>query len=206
MTDTIDYFYTHVSPWAYLGHAPFMDMAARHGLTVRFRPVSLAEVFPETGGLPLAKRAPARQAYRWMELQRWVDKRGVKLNFKPAFFPADPTLADRVVLALSESGRDQDPFARRMFAACWAEDRNVADPDVVAGALRDLGEDADAVMQSAQSDAVGSVYAKNARDAVDIPIIGSPCYVRDGEPFWGQDRLDILEDAVRSGRPAYGPL
>jgi 2-hydroxychromene-2-carboxylate isomerase len=71
MPRTVDYYFTLLSPWAYIGHACFMDIVRRHGVTVNCKPVALAQVFADTGGLPLPKRHPARQRYRMFELQRW---------------------------------------------------------------------------------------------------------------------------------------
>ena len=73
MREKIDYYFSLISPWAYLGHATFMELAATNGLDITFKPIFLQSVFDETGGLVLAKRHPARQNYRWFELQRWRD-------------------------------------------------------------------------------------------------------------------------------------
>lgn len=206
MAETIDYFYSHISPWAYLGHAAFMDMAVRTGVDVRFRPVNLGEVFPETGGLPLGQRHPKRQEYRWHELQRWVEKRKIPLVYKPAHFPTNPALVDNVAIALAERGVNPGGFSGLIMAACWAGEKNIADEAVVRDALTEIGQDADSVLKAAASDAVAAQYTANVRDAIEIPAFGSPCYVRDAEPFWGQDRIDLLEDAIVSGRAAFRPL
>lgn len=206
MAETIDYFYSHISPWAYLGHAAFLDMVARRGVDVRFRPVNLGEVFPETGGLPLGQRHPKRQEYRWHELQRWVEKRKVPLVYKPAHFPTNPALVDTVAIALAEQGVSPGAFSGLIMAACWAEEKDIADEAVVRAALAEIGQEADTVLQAAASDAVATQYAANVRGAIEIPAFGSPCYVRGGEPFWGQDRIDLLEDAIVSGRAAFRPL
>ena len=200
----IDYYFTMASPWAYLGHAAFMDLARRLGFEVRFKPISTRTVFPETGGLPLPQRHPARQRYRLVELQRWRDKRGLPLKPHSRGFPFDPSLADRVVTALVGQGRDPDPFMRRAFRAIWDEERGLAEPDTLRELLAELGHDAGAVLARAESDEIRARYEADAREAVAAGVIGSPCYVRDGEVFWGQDRLELLEDAIRSGRPAYG--
>ena len=104
MTRTIDYYYSLISPWTYLGAARFAEIAERHGATVRHKPISLAKIFPESGGLPLAKRAPQRQAYRLMELERWRDHLGVPLNLHPKHFPADETTAAHMVTAAAMEG------------------------------------------------------------------------------------------------------
>ncbi|MBS4038870.1 MAG: 2-hydroxychromene-2-carboxylate isomerase, partial [Hydrogenophaga sp.] len=64
MRPTVDYFLAPQSPWTYLGHARFVSMARDAGATIRLRPMDLGRVFPVSGGLPLPKRAPQRQAYR----------------------------------------------------------------------------------------------------------------------------------------------
>lgn len=206
MAETIDYFYSHISPWAYLGHSAFLDMAARTGIEVHFRPVNLGEVFPVTGGLPLGQRHPKRQEYRWHELQRWVEKRNIPLTYKPAHFPTSPALVDKVAIALAEQGTSPGYFSGLILAACWADEKDIADETVVRQVLTAIGQDADAVLEAAASDSVASLYASNVRDAIEIPAFGSPCYVRDGEPFWGQDRIELLEDAIVSGRAAFRPM
>ena len=76
MSLSIDYYLAPQSPWTYLGHARLVQMAAKHGAQVRLKPVDLGKVFPVSGGLPLAQRAPQRQAYRLLELARWRDALG----------------------------------------------------------------------------------------------------------------------------------
>jgi len=83
----IDYYFFANSPYAYLGHRRFGEIARGAGATIRVRPVDATRIFPISGGLPLAKRAPQRQAYRLVELKRWRDFLGVPLNLQPKFFP-----------------------------------------------------------------------------------------------------------------------
>ena len=88
MSKTVDYYFSPISPWTYLGHARFADMAKRHGAAVNVKPADFGKVFPVSGGLPLAKRAPQRQAYRLVELKRFRDHLKLPLNLQPKFFPA----------------------------------------------------------------------------------------------------------------------
>ncbi|MBX6424988.1 MAG: 2-hydroxychromene-2-carboxylate isomerase [Variibacter sp.] len=204
MTETIDYFYSLASPWAYIGHAPFMDMVRRHGLAVRHKPVPLGKVFAETGGLPLSKRAPARQRYRILELQRWREKRGLKFHLRPKNWPFDATLADCFVIAMLQAGHDPDRFLRRAFAAVWEDEMSLADEASLLKVAAAAGvPDAARLLDAAKGDEARATYEANYRDALAVDAFGSPVYVRDGEPFWGQDRLDLLEEAVKSGRPGY---
>lgn len=199
----IDYYYTHASPWAYLGHDAFLEVAQRHRAEVRFRPVPLGKVFAATGGLPLAKRAPARRAYRLIELARWREVVGRPLVLEPKHFPFDPSLADRAAIAIVVAGGSPAAFSGAAMAACWCEEHDLAERTVIADLLAAAGHDAEAVLASADSDEVRAVYEKNAVDGCAVPIIGSPCYVLNGEPFWGQDRIPLLDMALQSGRPPF---
>ncbi len=204
MSVTLDYYYTHISPWAFLGHDAFMKLAEKHGAQVNFRPVNLSQVFPETGGLPLAKRHPARQDYRFLELQRWREKRGVPLKLQPKHFPTSPVLVDCTAIVLIGRGSaNVAEFSRRAFNACWTQDQELADKATIAGILEAIGEDSAAVIAEATSDATKSAYEANCTAAIDAGVYGSPSYVLNGEVFFGQDRLDLLDDALSSGRAPY---
>src|SRR3712207_5740963 len=161
MSRSIDYYLSIASPWAYIGHKPFMDIARRHGLSVNYKPVFLGRVFAETGGLPLNQRHPARQRYRLVDLQRWREKRSLAFNLKPKHWPFDATLADRFVVAIVMAGRDPDPFLRRAFPAIWEEDRNLGDPLVIAELAERVGLDSSSLMTAAQGSATEAFYALN---------------------------------------------
>jgi 2-hydroxychromene-2-carboxylate isomerase len=204
MSRRIDYYFTLASPWAYIGHRLFLDMARRHGASIVYRPVALNDVFAETGGLPLAKRHPARQAYRMVELQRWRDRRGLAFHLKPKYWPFEADRANRVVLAVATIGRDPDAFLQSAFAAVWEQDENLVDAATLARLIGASGNDPRAIDAAAESADIRAKYEQNRLSAIAAGVFGSPSYVLDGEVFWGQDRLDLLEDALQSGRPAYG--
>lgn len=206
MSVSIDYFYTHISPWAYLGHQPFQDLAAKHGVEIRLRPVDLGGVFQATGGLPLGKRHQARQDLRFIEMQRWRDFRGVPLTLKPKHFPTSPKLADCCAVALAGDTQAAMRFTKSAFEAVWVNDLDVADPEVLARLLQELNLPEGDILAAAESEAVLKAYAENQELAVSLGVVGSPTYVLNGEPFWGQDRLELLDAALQSGREPYKPL
>jgi 2-hydroxychromene-2-carboxylate isomerase len=203
MSRTIDYYFTLASPWAFLGHRPFTDLAKANNVTIRYRPVDVGEVFTQTGGLPLPKRHPARQRYRILELQRWREARGVALKIHPKHWPFPVTTANRTIVAVAESGADPGPYTQRAFEGVWVKDEDLGQGETLIALLNACGHDGAKMLAAAKSDAIGAIYAKSAEDAVAGTIIGSPCYVLDGEVFWGQDRLGLLESALKSGRKAY---
>src|SRR5512143_1082421 len=102
MEKVVDYYLAPVSPWAYLGHERFAAMLKLHGASVRIHPVDLGKVFPVSGGLPLPKRAPQRQAYRLVELRRWSEHLGIPIHLQPTFAASSGDAASRWICAAAE--------------------------------------------------------------------------------------------------------
>jgi 2-hydroxychromene-2-carboxylate isomerase len=203
MPRTIDYYFSLHSPWTYLGHATFLEIAKRHGCTIVYRPVPLRAVFDETGGLPLPKRHPVRQRYRLMDLQRWRERREVPLVLQPRHFPFDPALADRFLIAIVQAGGDPGRFMAEIMAGVWARNDDMTRPEAVAAVAQAAGFDAQALAAAAESEAVLQTYEGTIAAAIEAGVFGAPSYVLDGEVFWGQDRLELLDSALASGRKAY---
>jgi carboxymethylenebutenolidase len=193
MSTLITYCFTPVSPWAYLGHARFTRIAADAGARVDVRPVDYSTIFPASGGLPLAKRAPQRQAYRLVELRRFSEHLGVPLNLHPRYFPADPTLAAKLIIAVeAQDGADAAlRLSGALMRAVWAEERNIANSDTLAQILAECGLSVERLTQATAE--VQQRYAANTQWALDAGVFGAPSYVVDGEIFWGQDRLEFLQ-------------
>ncbi len=194
-------YFSLLSPWAYIGHAELLRLAAKHALALDYRPVNLMDVFPESGGLPLPKRHPSRQAYRMIELQRWRDKRGLNFHLRPRFWPFDPAHADSVICAMAQA-KDASAFIARAFAAIFEQNRDMADEEDIAAVLRESGDDPSWSFRARTSE-VAAIYDENRAHALASGVFGSPSYVLDGEIFWGQDRLDLLDDALTSGRAPF---
>jgi 2-hydroxychromene-2-carboxylate isomerase len=203
MPRQVDYYFSLQSPWAYIGHKLFREVASTYGLKVNHKPVVLVDLFSETGGLPLMKRHPVRQRYRMVELQRWRDKRGLNFHLQPANWPFNARLADGLVIAAIEAGHDPDPFLRRAFAAVWEDQLNLADAATLAKLAGDSGLPGKQLVERSGSDEIGAAYEQNRQDALAADVFGSPVYVLDGEVFWGQDRIELLADALKSGRAPY---
>lgn len=205
MARNLSYYFSLVSPWAYLGHAELERIARARDVAIDYRPVNLMELFPDTGGLPLPKRHPFRQVYRFVEMQRWREARDVPLVLKPKFWPFDFKLADRAMLIASDFA-DQNAvhlLVAFAFRAVWVEERNLADEATLAEVATAAGFDAGKLIEAARSDAAGIAYAANFERARQDGVFGSPSYVFDGEVFWGQDRLGMLDAALVSGREPF---
>jgi 2-hydroxychromene-2-carboxylate isomerase len=191
---SVDYYFTPASPWTYLGHARFAQIARAAGAAIRVLPVDLGKVFPVSGGLPLAKRAPQRQAYRLVELERFSKHLGLPITLKPKFFPVAADAACRLIIAVNQ--HDGADAAMRMtcalLAAVWAEERNIADAGVLAELLAECGLSPQR-MNDSLSPAAQQTFDDNTGQAIASEVFGAPSWVVGGELFWGQDRLDFVE-------------
>ena len=200
MHTTVDYYFTPQSPWTYLGHQRFAEIAKTAGVAIRVLPVDLGgRVFPISGGLPVGQRAPQRQAYRFVELQRFSDYLKAPLNLKPRYFPVSGDDAARLIIAVDlHDGSDAAmKIAGAIFAAVWVQQRHIADEKVLAQLLAECGLDA-ARLEQSHSQAVAERYDAHTDEAIAAGVFGAPSYVVDGEIFWGQDRLDFLERKLAS--------
>ena len=198
---TVQYYFAPVSPWTYLGHQRLCDIARAHGAAIEVLPVDLGgKVFPLSGGLPLAKRAPQRQAYRLVELARFSKWLDAPLNLQPKYFPVSGDDAARLVIAVDR--HDGNAAALRItgavLRAVWTEERNIADEATLAALLRECELPARR-LEDAHTQAVAERYDAYTQRAIDAGVFGAPSYVIDGEIFWGQDRLDFVERRLAGG-------
>ena len=156
-------------------------------------PVDLGQVFSVSGGLPLPKRAPQRQAYRLAELRRFAQYLKVPLKPEPAHFPVAGDPAAKLIVATDaqEGWGAAMRLTGAIGAAVWVQERNIADEATLAQLLDECGLSGDLLAWS-KSDAVQARYAANTQAAVAAGVFGAPTYVVGGELFWGQDRLDFL--------------
>ena len=194
MTD-IEYFFAPNSPWTYLGHLRFWDIARQHKARIEVLPVDLGgKVFPISGGLPLGKRAPQRQAYRLVELQRFAEYLHAPMNLQPKYFPVAADDAARLIVAVDlHDGNDAAMhIADAVQRAVWVEERNIADEATLAALLKERELPARR-LEDAHSQAVQERFEANTQRAIDAGVFGAPSYVIGGEIFWGQDRLDFVE-------------
>ena len=117
--------------------------------------------------------------------------------------PLNARLADGVVIAAVEAGLDPDPFLRRVYPAIWEEQLNLADPATIAKLADEAGLPGARLVERSGTEEISAAYEQNRQDAITADVFGSPVYVLDGEVFWGQDRIELLADALKSGRKAY---
>lgn len=201
MSKQVDYYLTPPSPFVYLGHERFAAIAARHGVQVNLKPCDLGKVFSVSGGLPLAQRPPQRQAYRLVELARWSEYLGLPLNLHPTYFPVSGDAASKLIIAaqLAHGTARAMQLTGAIGAAVWAQQRNIADAATLAQLADEAGLDGASLLKASEGKAVQDAYAQNTQEAISAGVFGAPWFVYDGQPYWGQDRLDFLDRALAAG-------
>jgi 2-hydroxychromene-2-carboxylate isomerase len=199
MPVTIDYYLSLNSPWTFMGSALVAEVARRNGATVNVKPAKFGPIFEKTGGLPLPKRSPERRAYRLMELKRWREVRNIPLVLQPKNSPSDDAAATRLVIAAKLQGKDAHRLATEFGRAIWELDEPLGEPAVMAAAAKRAGLDAATLRAGGPSDAeLDQLYEQYTQEALAAGVFGAPSYVLpSGEFFWGQDRLEMLERALK---------
>jgi 2-hydroxychromene-2-carboxylate isomerase len=197
VTKLVDYYFTPISPFTYLGHDRFVAIARQHAATIAVKAINLGDVFPVSGGLPLSKRAPQRQAYRLVELKRWSEYLNKPINIQPKFFPVNGDLAAAWILAAEEQGIAQAlALTGAVGRAIWEQERDVAAESTLRDIAGEQGLDAAALGLRAASAEIATRYKALTQEAIARHVFGAPTYVYRDELFWGQDRLDFLTRAL----------
>ena len=195
----IDCFLATISPYTYLAGLRLEEIAERHGATVTYRPVDLAQLFARTGGTLPKERHVSRQEYRRQDLLRQAAKHGMRFNIQPAHWPTNPAPSSYALIAAQRAGGgDLGRLVHAFCKACWAEERDIAEDDVIRDCLESVGFDGSLADTGLLAGA--EEFSANLEEAVNRGVFGAPFYITDtDERFWGQDRLDDL-DACLSAR------
>ena len=190
----IDYYWATMSPYTYLAGTRFEAVAKKHGATVTYKPCDIVALFTRTGGTMPKDRHISRIEYRAQELVRQAKKLGLSFNLQPAHWPTNAAPAAYAFIAAQNAGGgDLGALVHAITGAVWAEDKDIAENDVVRECLSAAGFDPDLADKGLLEGA--ETYARNLEEAVDAGVFGAPFYIvkETGQRFWGQDRIDDLD-------------
>jgi 2-hydroxychromene-2-carboxylate isomerase len=188
----IDYYLSPLSPFVYLAGTRPQEIAARHGASMTYKPLDTNALFARTGGQALPDRHESRREYRLQELRRWSARLGVPLNPKPARWPTNGApAAYAIIAAQAEGGGDLGGLVHALGRAAWAEERDIAEDEVIRDCLQGAGFDPKLADSGLLSGA--ETYGANLEEAVLRGVFGVPFFIVGDERFWGQDRLDHLD-------------
>jgi len=193
---TLDYYFTISSPWAYFGDHRMRDIANYHDLHLRYKPINLVKILSETGGQLLNNRSIERQAYRLIELERWRQHLGLPLNLQPKFLQSDDTYANKLVIACTQLAIDPARLTYELMQAFWVEDQDITNLDTLKRIITNHSLDPNQLMNFAKNTRVSHLLDSYTDEAILKGVFGVPSYVIEDEIFWGQDRLELLDQKL----------
>ena len=195
----IEYVYSAHSAYAYLGSAELRRLCDEHGATLVHRPIVLSPVMEAQGGVPFASRHKAHVDYFFgREIERWAEYRGVAvLPHRPTQHDADYALASGMIIALGPSGTSVDRMAHALLQAHWRDDADLSSTDALAEIAHRLGHSPESLLKKAGAPETQAALKANTDWACQNGIFGSPTYIVDGDPFYGQDHLALVARALR---------
>jgi 2-hydroxychromene-2-carboxylate isomerase len=196
MTKSVDFYFDVGSPTTYLAHNRLKQLKLEYGCSIIYHPVLLGGLFKASGNSSPVT-VPAKGRYMMMEdLPRFAKLYNVSLNNNPHFPINTLNLMRGAVSALNEAYFDT--YIDTIFNAIWVESRNMADIDTVIEVLSVAGLDAKAILEATQKPEVKQKLISNTEQAVERGLFGAPTMFVDGEMFFGQDRLQFVEAALKN--------
>lgn len=195
---SIEYFYSTHSAYAYIGARHFYDIAHKNGAEIIHKPIDLRPVVKATSGEPFGNRSDAHHAYFFeREVERWAEHRESPLiKYRPTWHDEPLALPNGLVIAAIEAGHNVDALSLAILKAHWLEDANFNDADVLSALARSVGIDAAPLLEKAMSDEIQAIHQANTKEAIDRNVFGSPTYFVNGDMFYGQDRLELVDRAL----------
>ena len=199
----VEYYFALASPWSYLGNDRLRAIAAAHGATIDPVIVDYDPMFAAAGTIPLPHRPPLRKAYRLVELRRWSAWRSVPLVPEPRHYRGeveepDERLAALMVTAAKAAGEDSLALAHAIGRALWAEERFPFVRSELLAIAEANGFDGPSLLTAAEQPETARLYESRTERAIARGVFGMPFYIYRDEPFWGQDRLEMLDAALAS--------
>lgn len=195
----LEYFYSAHSAYAYLGSETFMRIAAEAGRDIAHKPIDLRRVVMAAKGPEFRDFSPAYLNYFFgREVKRWAEYRNAPiLDHRPTHHDNEIETSGCLLIAAQEQGANIDRLAHAILEAHWRDDADVADPVTLSGLADGVGLDGTALLAAAKSPTVKAIYEANTNEAIARSVFGSPTYCVDGDMFYGQDHLEMVERALR---------
>jgi len=195
----IEYFYSAHSAYAYLGAQKLSQICSSYDCTVLHRPINLSPVVEAAGAQPFGSRSQAHVDYFFgREIERWADYREVgMIDYRPTHHDNPLTLANGLIIAAAEAKAPVDKLSFAILQAHWLNDADLADGATLAAVVADLDLDVDALLDAALSEPIQALHDQYTQEAITRSVFGSPCYFLDGDKFYGQDRLEQIEYALK---------
>lgn len=195
---TIEYYYALASPWSFLGNQKLIEIANAHNLEIDPIIIDYDEMFSAAKTVPLPQRPILRKKYRLVELRRWATFRHVTFNAEPKYYKGEVEEPNErqgalMVVAAKEAGLDSLKLAHAISRALWAEERNPFNKNELIRIADVEGFDGFSLYERTNDEEIIAAYLANTQKSIEREVFGMPFYIVDGQPYWGQDRLELLE-------------
>lgn len=195
----IEYFYAAHSAYAYLGSRRLMEIAAAAGRSIAHKPYDLRAGIVGVGSKTIGERTEGHLEYFFgREVERWSEYRNAQVKKRlPTHHHKPITPSNTMLIAGLVKGLNIDALAHAMLEQHWRDDADLANNDTLAAIARSVGIDPAPLFEISGSKEVLDIYDANTREAIERSVFGSPTYVVDGDMFYGQDRLEMVERALK---------
>lgn len=194
MSKQIEFYFDFTSPWSYMASTQLPALAEKYQAKIVYKPALLGGIFKTIGNQPPAT-LPARGKWMLIDLNRHAQKYGVPFNMTP-HFPVNTVRAMRGALVALHDGYFEDYYAA-LWPAVWRDGRNVGDTAVLLEIVGEISQDPNTFAQRIEEPAIKQELIDRTAEAVERGLFGMPTFFIDGEMYFGQDRLNFVEDALR---------
>lgn len=196
MTKTIEFYFDFGSPTAYLAYRRLIQLQGQYGAKIEYCPMLLGGIFKATGNnSPIMVPAKGQYMGRY-DLPRFAKRYDVEFNHNP-HFPINTLYLMRGFLAAEEMGKSPE-YLNAVFSAMWIDQQNMGDIDTVKTVLNIANIDAEALLHMSETAAIKSALIEKTEAAVKRGIFGAPTMFMSDEMYFGQDRLDFIEENLQA--------
>ena len=201
-TPIIECYFDCSSPWTYLGFHNILRMAERLECEIDFKPILVGGIFNTVNpSVYESRRAPVKVKARYYakDLQDWARVAGLKIKMPPTVFPVNSVKVMRACILLKPEGKLVD-FALAAFEMYWSEDKDISQEYVIDEICSRANVDLEFVKEGIKSDTIKNALRDNTNEAMERGAFGSPTFFVEGDMYFGNDRLVLVEEAVRRTR------
>ncbi len=195
----VDFFFDFISPYTYLARTQLDAIAARTGARFQTRPMHLLNLMKLVGNTPTTVVCSNKRKYAGQDIARWCARYEVPFKMNP-HLRGDHSLTLRGALVAQEMNLEEQ-YNRAVFSAFWTDAVNVTDRGEVVRYLEAAGLDGNSILTKAEGDEYAKRLTSNTQFAADRGVFGSPTFIVGSEMFFGNDRLDFLESALKKSAP-----
>ncbi|MCW1930918.1 2-hydroxychromene-2-carboxylate isomerase [Pararhodobacter zhoushanensis] len=196
----VEFYFDFISPFGFLASLRVDDLAAKYGRETTWTSMLLGVSVMKVMGLKAIPKTPLKGPYMRLDAQRYCRRHGIRFGRQLTDPPANPLAAGRTFHWLTEHDPTRaKPVAKAILAAYWLEGRAIGELDTVLDLAAGQGVDRAALAEAHASGAASALLNAGVEASLAKGVFGSPYFIVDGEPFFGLEKMELLEDWLREG-------